>query len=971
MPVSDPDVSRPRLIRDATFLEADRQEIALRRGPHNRLGFAYQVAFVRVLGRFPQQAPLEIDGEILRFAALQLGADAEAIHAYAVRQQTVSEHQQRIGEYLRLRTWDTAAGERLARFLEDEALRIERTASLLARARVWLRGEHVLAPSDSVLRRAIGAARNKARTLLTQRMAERLSAPMRDRLDALIAVDDDQPHSPLNLIKASSSNPSVGGMKRLLARLELIEATGVLEVDVGWINGNYQRILFHSVRTASADRVRRMAAPRRHLALVCFLHQAWRDTLDQAVDMYGKLLNRNRKLVDDRLDDMLKAQRHAVDRIVQRYRRLGAVLLDPDVGDDELRARLLSTVPEEQLQEDQSDLTNWTRGDRRARFEQTAERHAGLSQFAAPFLSRMKFVDEQGEGTSPTLSALRAYREHRAAGRRGVPPDAPLDFAPTALQPLIRRNGVTDRRRWESALFLKVRDEIQTGNLAIDGAKNFGRFEAFFLPAAHWERVRDAFWARTGFPGDPAAAVEQLKARLSDAFDRFLEGVADNRQVTFDDDGWRLKTDAAEPPDAAQSDSLAELHRWLDARSRSIRLADLLIEVENDLGFSVHFQQPGERQVDPGEVCALLAAILAHGCNLGLYTMEKVAPDIAYRRLKYVSDWRLVEENQRAALATIVHGISRLDAAGHWGDGTTSASDGQRFAMPHKVLQRTYSTRFNDFALEFYSFVADNYAPFYSRPIECTDRDAPFVLDGVLYHESDLDLEEHYTDTHGYTEINFAAFGMIGMRFCPRIRSLHRQRIYCADPDRDHGVLEPVLQRGRRAVNFRLIAEQWDRIGQFYAAFPAGHATASAALQRLNRFQASNRFYAANRELGRALKTEFVLQYMSEPKLRAKVRRGLLKVEQLHALARAVYYGQRGRISAREVYDQMNACSCLTLILACIVYWQAREISRLAAAPDFPVEPDLLRHVSPIEWKNVVLYGEIKIDPAKLTRRRP
>ena len=474
---------------------------------------------------------------------------------------------------------------------------------------------------------------------------------------------------------------------------------------------------------------------------------------------------------------MLKAQRHAVDRIVQRYRRLGAVLLDPDVGDDELRARLLSTVPEAQLHEDQSDLANWTRGDRRARFEQTAERHAGLSQFAAPFLSRMKFVDEQGEGTSPTLAALRVYREHRA--------------------------------------------------------------------------------------------------------------------------------------------------------------------------------------------------ILAHGCNLGLYTMEKVAPDIAYRRLKYVSDWRLVEENQRAALAAIVHGISRLDAAGHWGDGTTSASDGQRFAMPHKVLQRTYSTRFNDFALEFYSFVADNYAPFYSRPIECTDRAAPFVLDGVLYHESDLDLEEHYTDTHGYTEINLAAFGMVGMRFCPRIRSLHLQRIYCADPGRDHGVLEPVLKRGRRAVNFRLIAEQWDRIGQFYAAFPAGHATASAALQRLNRFQASNRFYAANRELGRALKTEFVLQYMSEPQLRAKVRRGLLKVEQLHALARAVYYGQRGRISAREVYDQMNACSCLTLILACIVYWQAREISRLAAAPDFPFDPDLLRHVSPIEWKNVILYGEIKIDPAKLKTRRP
>ena len=95
---------------------------------------------------------------------------------------------------------------------------------------------------------------------------------------------------------------------------------------------------------------------------------------------------------------------------------------------------------------------------------------------------------------------------------------------------------MTDRRRWESALFLKVRDEIQTGNLAIDGAKNFGRFEAFFLPAGQCGRVRDAFWARTGFPGDPdARRVEQLKARLSDAFDRFLEGVAEGQAS-----GWKL-----------------------------------------------------------------------------------------------------------------------------------------------------------------------------------------------------------------------------------------------------------------------------------------------------------------------------------------------------------------------------------------------------------------------------------------------
>ena len=46
-----------------------------------------------------------------------------------------------------------------------------------------------------------------------------------------------------------------------------------------------------------------------------------------------------------------------------------------------------------------------------------------------------------------------------------------------------------------------------------------------------------------------------------------------------------------------------------------------------------------------------------------------------------------------------------------------------------------------------------------------------------------------------------------------------------------------------------------------------------------------------------------------------------------------------------------------------------REISRIVAAPDFPFNPELIALVSPIEWKNVILYGESKIDPDKLRIR--
>jgi len=56
-----------------------------------------------------------------------------------------------------------------------------------------------------------------------------------------------------------------------------------------------------------------------------------------------------------------------------------------------------------------------------------------------------------------------------------------------------------------------------------------------------------------------------------------------------------------------------------------------------------------------------------------------------------------------------------------------------------------------------------------------------------------------------------------------------------------------------------------------------------------------------------------------------------------------------------------SACSCLNLILACIVYWQAWEISWVLNECD-PVangiDLSLLERVNPIEWDNVVLYGQ-------------
>ena len=95
------------------------------------------------------------------------------------------------------------------------------------------------------------------------------------------------------------------------------------------------------------------------------------------------------------------------------------------------------------------------------------------------------------------------------------------------------------------------------------------------------------------------------------------------------------------------------------------------------------------------------------------------------------------------------------------------------------------------------------------------------------------------------------------------------------------------------------------------------------------------------------------------------IRRGLLKGEQLHALARCVHYGRLGRLDQRDFERQTGAASCLLLILAAIIYWQIREIDRVLSEAGSDADDlnfELLSHISPIGWNNVLLYGQYQLN---------
>ncbi len=74
--------SRRQLAEKAALSDADLVEVQRCRQDHNRLGFAYQLGFVRLLNRFPQQKPFEVIDELLVYTGVQLGLATALIEPY-------------------------------------------------------------------------------------------------------------------------------------------------------------------------------------------------------------------------------------------------------------------------------------------------------------------------------------------------------------------------------------------------------------------------------------------------------------------------------------------------------------------------------------------------------------------------------------------------------------------------------------------------------------------------------------------------------------------------------------------------------------------------------------------------------------------------------------------------------------------------------------------------------------------------
>ena len=354
-------------------------------------------------------------------------------------------------------------------------------------------------------------------------------------MDKLVEVDDSR-LSPLQALKdVAEAGITPSHVLRLLEKLEKIEATGILTVDLSWLNNNYQRSLTHYAKRCSANRLRDLQSPHRYAVLTCFLWQTYRDTIDYAVDMHDKLMTSVYSQAQKEIDEYTRQQRRSLRQSLSTLRTVGQVILDDAIADNDLRNALFNKVTRQDLVAQMTELEEWLTGKHSHVFHLVVKRFSYLRQFAPTLLRHLQFRSENDESAS-LLEAIQLLQQLNDENRRKLPEDAPIDFIPKNVQEMVVSDGEVSKAAWECALLNAVRDEIKSGNIHVHQSKRFGRFDDFFIPESAWHAMRDEFFKRAGLPSNPDDVKSYLTQRLNQTYDQFLAHLPENTYAQIQDD---------------------------------------------------------------------------------------------------------------------------------------------------------------------------------------------------------------------------------------------------------------------------------------------------------------------------------------------------------------------------------------------------------------------------------------------------
>ena len=878
-----------------------------------RVGIITLLKTFEILGYFP---PLkDVPTNAVQHIAKCIGVEG-SIHPTYVRR-TLYRHHQLIRGFLGVSAWNTK-GKCVARTsMEQAAIARPDVADLINAAIEALAKARFELPALSTLRRLAGSVQEKVHNELYKRVNSRLQPEHLKKIDLMMSKDEEG-SSPFRRLCQSTGPANRKNTQQLIQQLKELSPHEITRIGLADIATSKVQQWAEEARRLTLAELREYGSHRRRTLLLCLVHSRRARLTDDLTTILIKIVRRLQRRARIMLNEWQTSHLRSSEQLLIVFRDVLCEFhdqLDPEQCHAKVSGNLQRAGGTAELLKACEQRLEHQRGDWRKFLGQPYRSQRTTLLNIVDAVSFLAVNDDE-----PVLSALPLITARRSERDTWVElDDIDQQFIGKKWESLVchpDQPHVYRRRELEIAVIFELVAGIRAGEIYVEGADSFGNYQAQLFESEDSSRAANSASDSSDFPETADALVADLQTKLSRSSRALEQAVGRYECVKLDDHGQPI---VHRPPARTVPPSVDDLATQLDQRLPERAILEALYNTDRWVGWTRHFGPPGSvaTQIDDPTKRYVLTTF-TYGCGLGptqaaRHLDVKISEDL----LRYVNRRHIGVNDLRAACTDLINLYAQFELPSCWGSGQSAAADGSLIETYANNLMAAYHVRYQRVGSIAYRHIADNYVALFSQFVVCGVHEAVYILDGLLKNQSDVHPNRLHADSHGQSEAVFGLAWLLGIELMPRIRNWRSLTLYSAGESVEFTQTRRIYGG---TINWDIIADGWEDFLRMRLAIGSGRISPSAILARLNSYSRRNKLYRALQELGRVVRTIYLLDWINNDELRAEITGNTNKVESFHAFSAHLDFGNAGVSTTsnpseqekRVIYNQL-VCNAVML----------------------------------------------------------
>jgi TnpA family transposase len=911
------------------------------------------------LGYFPKidEIPIEIVKYIC--SKLNISSDIEL----TLPNRTLYRYKSSIREYLNVAEFGPSARHVVAESTYKAAQVMNNPADLINVAIESLIKERFELPAFSTLDRSVRHIRTLVNTNIYENVFMNLTVDKKYQLDSLLNVEDSDIHSKFYYLKENPKSATIKHLKEFEGTYQLILSMGNVESLIKDIPIAKIKHFAAEAKVLDAAEIKKFSIAKQYTLILSLIYISKIKVRDNLVQMFLKCLRNIQNRGKEELEKIREQNRVKTENLISVLTNV--LEKANDTNSDAILGQQIREIVNKNggidiLLTDCDTISSYNGNNYLSL----------LWKFYKPYrksLFRLVRLLEIRTATQDyslihALNFLVANEDKRV---ELLPATLSLDFTSVQWQNTVTvkedGNPYFIRRHLEVCIFYYLASGLKTGDLYINTSEEFADYRQQLLPWEECEPLIPDFCAEMNFKENPSEFVKQLRTLLKEKSIEVDKKYPQNGQIIINENGEPILRRAKANN---ISKSAIELENTISKCLPERDVIQILCNVEHWLSWTRHFGPlSGSDPKLENAIERYITLVFGYGCNLGpAQTSRHMKNSTTPHMLSFVNRRHITAKKLDEAIKDIINLYNKFYLPKLWGNNKIAAVDGTMIDLYRENLVSEYHIRYGGNGGIAYHHVSDTYVALFSHFIPCGVWEAIYIIDGLLKNKSDIQPDTIHGDTQAQSSPVFALTYLLGIKLMPRIRNWKDLKLYRFDKNHIYKHIDSLFSD---TIDWKLIETHWKDMLQVILSIKSGKIMPSTLLRKLNNYSHRNKLYQSFRELGRVIRTIFLLEYISDIELRQQITASTNKIEAYNGFSKFFFFGGEGVISENDPDEQEKRIKYNDLVSNAVILQNVVDITYILkelSANGVKFTKSDVAALSPYLTKHIKRFGDYIID---------